>query len=254
MAIHSKIIFSLLTALLAASFTVSVNPVLAQSTPTPSTPQFSINTGVAYNDVPTEYYLDSNSGEIAAKLGYHEEYTTITLTVTNQNFEPTGSFSMFYNVRIHYVAGVNGDWSEVYNANMPIYPSASSGSSTSFTLPNHYNETIEIQVQAMIGYLNRASLQFASGDKFYGQTSDWSQSQTATPRDIITSLSPTPNPSSQGSTLTSTAAPTEIPEDNNAPAISFLLAVNAVELAIIVLLLAVVSILLIKLRKKSKKQ
>ncbi len=142
------------------------------------------------------------------------ESKTIELTIKNQPFDRSFNYSLYYNIRYR----VDSDnWSEVYRPD-DGYPTQSSSDYTilSFSSSNEYegyfldtstnppwsfaiiapaNSVLNVQVEAMIGYIHRVYNPNATDQLsmypyvFTGETSGWSNTQT------ITIPEPSPSPS-----------------------------------------------------------
>ncbi len=232
----------------------------AQTTPTPSVPQFTVVMGIAHSDVPTTYSLDPLTGQIVAQLGQNEWYNTITLVVVNQNV-PANSGSLLYNVRIT-VDQSSWGWTELFDAG--TYPTASSGSYTNITLPIYsmstfLNRTVNIQVEAMIGVISWGHNFPPIPSAFSGQASAWSRNQTVTVIDVITPLSYTSTPSSSQTstqspapTQTSTSKPTSTAGGSSgSPSTSLWLIMSSIALIVIASLLAVIIALLFIIKRQN---
>ncbi len=238
--------FSLLfIVLLAVSSLIIAKPASAQ-TPTPSVPVFTVQlVGPPYT-IPTTYSLNQSSGQIVANIGYTNQYSFIVLTIKNQPYNPTYG-TLYYNVR----EGSDNSWSypleptfEMYDT----YPTQSTDSDyTNISLPIgqiSIGYTTGIQVEAMLGSINRnASLPGAPWE-FEGATGAWSNTQTVSVPASIP-LSPTPAPSSSTSTLTPT--PTVTVTSVSSASYTFLL---LIALVVIAFLLVVIIFLLIYMRKR----
>lgn len=135
------------------------------------------------------------------------------MTILNQQ-APTGK-GLYYNIR--YKGQFTDSWTELYHADTYISQQTGEYSTISFLLSGSYPSTVlgdlyrlnilagskvDFQVQALSGTTIRGSTQFGSGDKFTGQTSDWSTTQSI----IIPTTNISPNP-----TLISNPTPT-VPE------------------------------------------
>ena len=253
--------FSLLViVLLVVSSLIMAKPAFAQTTtpapstiPTPSVPEFTTQlVGPSYT-VPTTYSLDPNTGQIVAKIGYYDKYSYIVLTIKNQPFtsfnDNNGNQILFYyNVQTKG-HNLNNSFVDLYNTNDGgNYPTQSTDSDyTNISMPIGEipagGTSIDIQVQAMIGYVgSKFKSGLLSGYVFVGQTSAWSSTQTVS--------IPASTPLSSTSTAPSaTSTPTLTPV-NSAPSSSTLLLITAIAFVVIVFLLAVIIFLLLYMRKR----
>jgi hypothetical protein len=230
-----------------------VKPASAQSIPTPAVPQFTLQLVGPPVRVNTTYSLDTNTGQIVAKIGYTNEYSAVNITIKNQVFSNLGYNTVYYNVRIKLEN--SNDWSNVYNANEPVFPQQSDSEYTILSIGLVGSQTtlavipvgaeVDIQVQAMIGTLGPLNGVIQSWySQFDGNTGPWSITQTVNvPANVP--LSPTPTPSSSTSPLTPTETPTSTAASSSL--ISFLLLTSTIVIAI---LLAVIIVLLLLMRKR----
>ena len=159
--------------------------------PKPSIPEFTLElVGPSYYE-PTTYSLDSSTGEIVAQIGYRNEYSALLINVTCQSFTPFtdssgNNIGFYYNVRFKDHTST-GSWDEVYHA-WNYFPRQSTGSdftNVGFSIEGENmgvrvlaGTQIDIQVEAMIGYVHRdASIAFVPW-VFSGELSGWSETQT----------------------------------------------------------------------------
>ncbi len=124
-----------------------------------------------------------------------------------------GNFiSLYYNVQIKN--STTTSWKDIYSPGINAYPTQSTDSnstSTSILAISFAGTQVDIQLQAMIGYIN-SSFEYPTFINpvysFVGQTSNWSPTQTVTlPANIPLSLAP----ASTSSTTTLSPTPT-VPE------------------------------------------
>jgi hypothetical protein len=186
MAKMAKCLLLFFVAVLSVSSLLMVNPIYAQSTTKPSVPKFTIQTQTQNNA------------------------TAITLTIVNQPFDAASQYpnGFFYNVAIS-VDGKN--WGGLYHVEdaSDWYPQQSNSSTTVLTYvagetmyyPMNTSQGVGIipksgevafRVQAMIGHRDRGS--FQNGVMPYvlvGEVSDWSNAQTVTLGQSLSSPSPT---------------------------------------------------------------
>lgn len=254
--------FSLLIVLiLAASSLIMAKPAFAQtSTLTPSVPEFTVQLAGPSVNVPTTYSLNQSTGQVEAQIGYTNKYSYLNIIVKNQPFTPYTSndygnvIQLMYNVRIK--ANDNGNWVEVYNP-YNGYPIQSNSTYTTIQIPIEGNmdgpltaiagSQIDIQVEALIGYVHRVVIGWGAPWVFNGTQGSWSNTQTlSVPANVP--LSPTPAPSSS----TSTQKPMQTPLSTAVSSASYasLLLVTTVALVVIAVLLAVIIFLLIYFRKR----
>lgn len=183
------LILILVMAISILSLLLLAKPVFAQSIPKPSVPEFTATI-------------------ISSPADSHFVNKTIELSIKNQPAVSNNGF--FYNVRIRIN---DGNWSLLY----PIddVPSQSSGEYTNLSYPSdqpvveyQYNlgdsihnlfagDTVDFQVQAMIGSIHRTSNPNATNQIemypyiFTGEMSNWSSAQTII-MPATSALSPTP--------------------------------------------------------------
>lgn len=201
----SKIFALFLTLIIAMSCLtlLTVKPVLAQSIPTPSVPQFTIQLADHSYDTPpvtsstTNPY--NNKTTTTTIPSYHIRNITIDLTIVNQPYPKiiNGNASfVYYDVRIKPHFGQ--DWTELYQyyGNSPVQ---SNSQVTVISLSANYQvgDQIDIQVQAAIGYkivtlIGHPPMPnvYTESVDFQHTSSDWSPTQTLTIG--ASSNSPTP--------------------------------------------------------------
>jgi hypothetical protein len=256
------LILILMMAILCARL-LTVKPAYAQSTPTPSVPQFTLQLVGPPVRVNTTYSLDTNTGQIVAKIGYTNEYSAVNITIKNQFFSDLGSNTFYYNVRIKPHNSAD-NWTVLWtlpgsesfprqsNSEYTIIPLGIDGPvyTEYFVYPEiPVGTEIDIQVEAMIGVIaptGFSPLYGPYGAAFSGETSAWSSTQTVTVPENIP-LSPTPAPSSSTSPLTPTETPTSTTASSSL--ISFLLIASTI---VIAFLLAVIVALLLYIRKQNR--
>jgi hypothetical protein len=230
--------FSLLIILiLAASSIIVVEPSFAQSV---STPSFSVN------------YVDSNPPKIV-------------VTIQNIPFNFTSYISnnpytnLFFNMRIR---DGEGNWINETDPSSNGYPTQVGAENTVVTftynpMVGHYvvdksllnsndswywsnalivappSSQIDFQLQTMIGYIGRPTPIVPGIFEFYGNTSDWSPTQTLTIPGASPSPTPAPTPTPTPSPIL-TPAPTPTPTitgsftGNNATVLSAIIIVAVV--------------------------
>jgi hypothetical protein len=196
--------------ILTISSLIMVESASAQTIPKPTIPQFSIKTTDHSYDIPPTYGIDQFTGQnITIHEGAHYQWRTLDFTIVNQQVS-TG-YGLYYNVR--YKGQYTNSWTELYHAGTYISQQSGQYSTVPFHLSGSYpssiigalfelsipaGATVDFQVQALAGTTTRGSTQFGSGDKFTGQTSDWSSTRSMTiPTTTISpnpTLMPTPSP------------------------------------------------------------
>jgi|WetSurMetagenome_2_1015567.scaffolds.fasta_scaffold97460_2 hypothetical protein len=190
--------------------TLIIKPANAQTIPKPTIPQFSIKTTDHSYDIPPTYGIDQFTGQnITIHEGAHYQWRTLDFTIVNQQVS-TG-YGLYYNIR--FKGQYTNSWTELYHAGTYISQQSGQYSTVPFHLSGSYpssiigdlytlsipaGATVDFQVQALAGTTTRGGTQFGSGDKFTGQTSDWSSTQSTTiPTTTISpnpTQSPTPSP------------------------------------------------------------
>ncbi len=171
----------------------------------PSVPEFNIVLSNHSTDTPTTYSIDPYTGENITHPGTHTEWTTLDLVIKNQEFDSATEF-FAYNVK---VKGYYGEaWTELYSASNGYAMQNSTSNQT--VLSYHVEENggsliagnhevpvygkVDFQVQAMIGTVNRANEPPNYPWTFYGEVSDWSNTQTFTFSNATSNLNPTSTP------------------------------------------------------------
>ena len=257
----NKIHALLLILTLAASSFFMIKPIDAQtplpsyipepSYPIPSIPEFNVElTGPSFTQ-PTTYILNESTGQIEAQIGFTNEYSSVQIIVKNQPFTffdgLHGPVSLMYNVRMKLHQN-SDEWSEVYTADNG-YPSQNSeGSITNLNFTIQFvrglgsiaGSQIDIQVQAMIGTVQRTS-RFASWF-LDGQVSGWSNTETISVSANTPLNAPSSSPPSNGTTV--------LPTSVSNPDSPLLLNIITISVVIIALLLTLLAYLLFYIRKK----
>jgi hypothetical protein len=193
---------------------------LAQSMPKPSTPQFSLKV-VNASEVSANYWVDPVGGQNMTVPSNYIVHYVIEMTIKNQPFVSYNyngqNISLFYNVRMKESPMEN--WTTIYEASLR-FPYQSNSDNTVLLFPieddsqnyailSYYwasrdydsplrgislsGAQVDFQADAMIGYVSR-TIEFNSWH-FTGQTSDWSNTQTAAIPVIFSDSLPTPTPS-----------------------------------------------------------
>jgi len=222
----SKVLALMLFALLVFSNLAIVSSVLAESTPKPSVPEFTVKVVSHPYDIPTTYYTDPYTGETITNEGAHFENKSIEVWIKNQPFTPYDDaegreVNLYYNVRVkgHF----EEDWS------LPITFSESDSaerlpqSSSEYTvlsLANYYelDAQVDYQVEAIVGhfytdyYPEGHAIQFPITVFQVDETSGWSETQTIKIGESQTS-SPEPTiPTSPTPSLEPTSSPYNEPQ------------------------------------------
>ena len=223
-----KTVVLMLFAVLTLSSLVMVGSVFAQSIPTPSIPEFTVELVDSSYDVPTTYSIDPFTGENVTHEGYHVESRTIEVKIKNHPFTPyeiqdsagnSWTINFYFNIRIkgHF----SEDWIELYRPS-DGYPYQSDSDYTIFSydwggdadtilgtkmMRIPAGSQVDFQVEAMIGYVHRdGSISMWAPWVFEGETSGWSNTQTIT-------IGETQTPSPEPTTSTSpTPLPHEVPQ------------------------------------------
>ena len=232
----------LIVVILAVSSLILVESASAQSIPKPSVPEFTVKYVDRSYDTPPTYGIDQYTGKtVITKASEHIDNRTIEITIKNQPFTPftdesSGKFiNLYYNVQHKGSFGQEWTWlfgverMESFGSTDPYstwgYPSQDSASQytiVSYTLPwNIPSEgQMDFQVEALTGYVDksidsdRSHITFAVYNyTFYGEESDWSNTQTITLSAASVSISPSPSSTMPNYGPTSSPSPTStIPE------------------------------------------
>ncbi len=153
--------------------TSSVPVVLAQLTPQPSIPQFSIQVVDYSYDVPTTYTTYSYTGKQITNPGYHVDDIRVEGKIKNQHFtpytipnpnstnnnDPNFNIDFYYNIRYKGHFGNESEWIQLVGTRDTDFLKQNYGSEyTNFTAAG-YNArmfqdgaVIDFQVKAYIGY------------------------------------------------------------------------------------------------------
>lgn len=188
---------------------LTAQPVNAQTIAEPSVPELTIEpVGPAF-DIPPTYSFNASSGLFYMNEGYHFDYNTVEVRIKNQPFtNPTNNDHLVYNVRLKPHNYPDSYWYELFNPNRDGFPiqtglnftiipiAAEGATQLQYQVPA--GETTDIQVEAMIGHIERGFNGNATNQiemypyVFVGQKSGWSDTHTVTlpPKTPIV-LSPT---------------------------------------------------------------
>lgn len=269
--------------ILTASSLTMVKPA-GSSAPNVSVPEFTVKfVGQPY-DAPITYSLDPYTGANVTNPGYHVTNGTIVVTIKNQPFDSSKTYSLCYNVQVKGHFG--GNWKQLYDYSLsyPYYSSGVSGlrqSDSEYTVVScsaDYppNSQIDIQVQALV--YNKTDILVANhalapqlGSHYEQQltlveTSGWSSTQTVTipgasplpsaaasPTLTPTiTLAPTPT-STQEQTVSPTPNPTQQPTGFLETAIPMGYVLVMIAAIVIALIAGIIIGFRIKSRKNSKK-
>ncbi len=80
---------------------LTLKPINAQSTPTPSAPQFTLQLAGPQFILNTTYSLNPNTGQIEPNIGYTNKYTSLVIVIKNQEFDSKYG-SVYYNVTVKW--------------------------------------------------------------------------------------------------------------------------------------------------------
>ena len=206
-------IFIILIIAISSISLIMVKPAFAQSIPTPSVPEFTIEPVGPSFDIPPTYSFNSSSGFFYVNEGYHFEYSTVEVIIKNQAFtNQTNIDYLLYNVRLKPHNYPDSYWQELFNPNLDGFPIQTSSNFTIIPIAAEgatelqyqiaAGATTDVQVKAMIGHIERGFNGNATNQiemypyVFVGQTSGWSDTHTVTlpPKVPINVSSPTPSP------------------------------------------------------------
>jgi Predicted solute binding protein len=243
-----------LICILALLVIVFIQPATAQSTTKPSMPKFTVELADPAFDIPPAYSFNASTGLFDANDGYHIEYSTVKIVIENQPVcNQTNHDYLYYNVRIKPHNYADSYWYELFHAGADGYPMQTLSNYTVIPLLVEGNqelgihiptgETTDIQVQAMLGHIERGFNPNATNQiemypyVFAGEVSGWSSTQT------VTVPPKTPFSASPPSTPTYTPTPTSsgTPSDLiTLPATVFVILVAALSMGIVVLLVLLI--------------
>jgi hypothetical protein len=285
----SKALSIIIITVLAASSIVMVES--ASGSTKPSTPEFTMKLIDKWYDVPPTYEINQFTGEnVTTNYGYRADNKSIEFTIKNQPFTPYNDtndhyIGLYYNFQTkgaygnqwaNYLFsrrfGGGGWWGEAYPYNPPeeyLHASTSEYTVISINLADLImgdipaKGQVEIQVQALIGYLQPTDFMLAGHTYiFTGESSDWSATQTITIGEGAPTETPTPNasPSTSAPASSSTSPSTTPPQNTATPterpvAIAAkgtaLFGLNRVEVGTLVVLAVIVVLLAVSLIRRS---
>ncbi len=200
----------------------SPSPTIAPTSSTSEPPTPTMTPSSTPNPTPSEQAIPKPSiPEFTVKLfiSQTENKSIIQFTIKNQPFDKSLNYSLYYNVR--YLVS-DGNWKEVYRPD-DGYPTQSDSDFTtllfsSSTENEHYfldtstnppwsfaivapaNSILDLQLEAMIGYIHRVFNPNATDQLtmypyvFTGEKSGWSNTQTLTIDEASSSATPLPSP------------------------------------------------------------
>jgi len=224
----------LLIAVLVLSSLVMVGCVFAQSIPTPSVPEFTVEFFDNSYDVPPTYGVDPYSGEnVVVEAGYHVENKSVEVSIENQPFTNYEDYSG-NNIMLYYDVGWKGHFEDYWKSfnstnymylvssaslmadGVLVYPNSPvtvvsfgfRGNNGSDAYRNRLEEVsvgdqIDFQVKALIGYYTKVydtpvvgvpGSQNPYHYEFAGEESGWSSIQTLTIGESQTPPEPTATP------------------------------------------------------------
>jgi hypothetical protein len=220
----------------------TVQAVNVDSISKPSAPEFSVGIVAYPYDVPdkTTTTIDQYTGKetTTTQPGYHVENKSIEIAIKNPQFTPVTvteytpidhywyegvptTIECNYTTNLYYHAQVKGhfgnDWTSVGSSSYPPQSNVQLDSEfTVISIKADYPDgaVLDFRVQALTGfYLPYGRNIVIFGYDFYGQESDWSNTQT-----LALGESQTPTPSlSPSPTATSSPAPTSTPTPSQEP-------------------------------------
>jgi hypothetical protein len=276
----------LLIALLAASSLISVETASAQTTPKPSIPEFTISViDHTYDVQTTTTTTDPYDGHISTTTtpGYHMVNGSIEISIKNQPFTPYYAsngypIKLFYHIRAqgfdanswYYLPGEgsSGDYLEASNSSQTtitlIYNANCFGPGMGTLINYKADGTVDFQVEAFIGFKNvtRIGIDLVPRPwdfltQFVGQTSGWSNTQTATiPNGAYTPIIPTPLPTQQPTPNPTVPHLTLPPVTNSSSTISINYSISLPLTAVVIIITALISVivamavLLVYMKKK----
>jgi len=200
-----------------------VKPTNAQSIPTPSVPEFTLNFDQHSSDKPAVFTTDPYTGkQQELEPAKHYEWETINITIKNQPFTPyqIKDGNNIWNLTIYYSVRNKGHFSNIWGSGFTpdYYQVQSSGQYTEITFfvgPNgprgdimqgenvlepvpSAGGQVDFQVEALIGYMQSEGVSVTQmfGVQldwvFNGTESGWSNTQTISIPASSVSPSPTP--------------------------------------------------------------
>lgn len=215
-----------------------VKPSFAQSIPTPSVPQFKVTLYNSSYNIPASTTTNPYTGQQTTSPATHREARTLVFIIQNQvftSFQTKDAYNNIYSVKLYYNLRYRGhfdqspqDWSVLFGPNFG-YIQPTSGPQTAYIANGSYSSQefdvnqfsvgfpadaqIDFQVEALIGYPSTPTI-------FTGQESGWSNTQTVTLNQSVTTL-PSTIPQIYNSPLSissPTATPTSTPTVPEFPA------------------------------------
>jgi hypothetical protein len=263
MGITSKSLSLILIATLAISSLIMAQSSIAQATPKPSVPKFSLKYVENSYDVPATYGIDPYTGKtIIVQQGGHSESRHIEVTIKNQPFTPysENSFTvvLMYQMQTkgHYASDKDWRLYDFFPNTSPImdgfYYTQLGSEDIVISVPAasyEVGDEVDFQVRTLIGYtvVTKEGPGFTNWLDYYGETGDWSSTQTikiegnaiaATPDSIWPYQDYSDFPSNQSTHITYTIG------------IDYSQVGTLVLLAVIAVLLAVIAVLLYKRNPK----
>ena len=220
MVIQNKFFTFSLVVMLTAFVLLTTDPVNAQTIPIPYPPEFTLQIADHSYDVPpaTTSYTDPYTGitTTSTQPGYHITNRSIEATIKNQPFTPYedangNTINLYYNISVKPRYG--GNWTYYPNSYGETYQASDSeytirefgfGGYTDTVSPQIGYVTpggeVDFRVQAQVGYYKYVWVSIAGSDSpfaggfvptFFGQNSQWSNTQTIRTPEATISPSPT---------------------------------------------------------------
>lgn len=249
----SRFFCLLFTATLAVSSIslIMAESALAQSTPKPSEPKFTLKIVQDPFEIQPKTSIDPYTGEnVTIQAGYTVQHKSIVLTIKNQHFTPYkdskgNTINLFYNVSVK--GSFESNWRHFPSllSKLPLTASDNDNTILSFSFITSYMEPqiekpndpyffklgtipvggqVDFRVQALIGYYTYPLYETDFlNNVFNGETSEWSNTQTITIPATVTS--------------TPTLAPDSTPMSSENTQLTFIAVTVAVLVAVTVSLL-----------------
>jgi len=216
----------ILTMVVSSLSMTTIQPVSAQSIPTPSVPEFTVKYVNDSYYVPPQYAVDQYSGKtVQTGGGFALDNETIVITITPQPFtsyrdKDGNAINLLYNVE--YKGNFGQTWMEdgVSHGDIVVFGLGDDGYDENVGLPFvalgdlSAGDQVDFRVQAQIGYYNYTYSGVGSPDiassyyiVFIGKTSDWSNIQTITIPGDSASIYTSPDSLSAQAALVPTQTP-----------------------------------------------
>ncbi len=237
-------------------------PAVAQTSPKPTVPEFSLKYVEHPYDVPPTTTVDPYTGKTITHQGYRVENNSLEIKIRNQPYKAhlsNGSVvHLYYNVRYKGSYGNENDWKALY-VGMQNWPTQTDGEYTILTPQTNPStnlyfpspSSVDFQVRALIGNVNLINGRLWGANDYYvfdGIEGEWSNTQTLNLDNKSTTTAPQPQlmPAPTATVKPNQnpqATPTQPASEAGVVGVEFLVAALAVAVGVIAVLAGTIVVL-----------